>query len=105
MIPVRILPLVLLLAGCGPLWIAVAPGTPPMECTAVRLAARGWTVDTAYTDSLRIRVTRREDPYEYVTVGEILPSGGLYVSIDSDWFRVDVEPRDHIGSSWTTRWR
>ncbi|HLM67979.1 MAG TPA: hypothetical protein VK358_10655, partial [Longimicrobium sp.] len=86
----RILALALLLAACGPRWIAVAPGTPPVECAAARLAARGWVVDTAYTDSTRLRVVMIEEGGISVdTVTAELqdpPPGGSYVKRESRWW-------------------
>lgn len=87
------------LAACGTRWIEVAPGTPPIECVSARLAARGWTVDPARTDSVRIRVTKREGIYEYIVTGQILPpDSSSYVRVNAEWWRHNVDPPHHIGS-------
>lgn len=82
----RILPFVLLLGACGPGWVAVAPGTAPMQCAASRLAARGYAVDTAFTDSVRLRVIWRSEPGFHVDTLTVQPapsSSQSYWSLES----------------------
>ncbi|HYW13875.1 MAG TPA: hypothetical protein VE871_18070 [Longimicrobium sp.] len=82
----RILPLVLLLAACGPGWVAVAPGTAPMQCAATRLAAHGYLVDTTFTDDFRLRVVRLDEPGFYVdtlTVEPAPPLSSSYWAVES----------------------
>jgi hypothetical protein len=97
----RIFPLLLLLAACGPRWIAVAPGTAPIQCAAARLAARGWAVDSAYTDSIRIRVIMIESgglSVDTVTAELRDPEiGGSYVRLQSRWWYGEGAARRHVG--------
>ncbi|HST62501.1 MAG TPA: hypothetical protein VLK84_27600 [Longimicrobium sp.] len=82
----RILPLLLLLAACGPGWVAVAPGTAPMQCAATRLAARGYLVDTTFTDEFRLRVVRLDEPGFHVdtlTVEPAPPPSSSYWAVES----------------------
>jgi hypothetical protein len=82
----RVLPLVLLLAACGPGWVAVAPGTTPMQCAASRLAARGYLVDTTFTDAFRLRVVRLDEPGFYVdtlTLAPAPPAASTYWDVES----------------------
>lgn len=97
-----LLPLALVLAAaCGPRFIAVAPGTPPMECTALRLAARGWTVDTVFTNHRRIRVVRHEEPgfsVDTVTAQVFSPPSIFYTRTDSRWWYGEGDTHRRVGS-------
>jgi hypothetical protein len=98
----RILPLLVLLAGCGTRWIDVPPGTPPTACAAARLAARGWVVDTAYTDSSHLRVVLIEKgglSVDTVTAELLDPRpGGSYVHVESRWWYGEGPARRYMGS-------
>ena len=97
----RILPFVLLLAACGPHFIAVAPGTAPMECTALRLAARGWVVDTVFTNRRRIRVVRHEEPgfsVDTVTAQIFSPPSRFYTRAESRWWYGEGDTHRRVGS-------
>lgn len=99
MMIIRPLSLLVLFAACGPHWIDVAPGTPPIQCVAARLAARGWTVDTARTDSIHVRVTRQEGKYDYVVTGEMLfPPQTSYVRVEAEWWSTEDGRRRRVGS-------
>lgn len=91
------LPVLLLLAACGSAWIAVAPGTAPMECTALRLSARGWQVDHTFTDSTRIRVIKRDGISVDTVTGLILPPPE-YSRVNSDWWWGKGPDRHRVGS-------
>lgn len=100
MILLRIFPILVLLAACGPRFIAVAPGTPTIPCAAARLAARGWVVDTAYTDSVRIRVVKHEargNSVDTVTAELIPPPSTSLVRMESRWWYGEGDARRHMG--------
>lgn len=91
----------LLLAACGTRWIQVAPGTPVIECTALRLAARGWVVDTVFTNARRIRVVKHEEPgfsVDTVTAQLLSPPATQHVRIESRWWYGEGDEHTHAGS-------
>lgn len=57
---IRILPLLLLLAACIPQrverWVPVPENAGPLACTALRLEARGYTVDTTQAGVIRATI-------------------------------------------------
>lgn len=96
----RILPVFLLLAGCTKLWINVAPGTPPMECTALRLSARGWTVDAPFSDSTHLRVIKQEGlSVDTVTAEILFPPETRFVRVESAWWGGKANARQRVGSN------
>jgi hypothetical protein len=96
----RILSLFLLLAACSRVWIPVAPGTAPMDCTALRLSARGWTVDAPFTDSTHLRVVKREGASVDTVTAEILfPPDTSFVRVESDWWAGKANARQRVGSN------
>jgi hypothetical protein len=97
---ILILPFVLLAAACGTRWVAVAPGTATIECTAIRLAARGWIVDTVYTNHRRIRVILVEEgglSVDTVTAQLLSPPATSYVRMESRWWYGEGAARRHMG--------
>jgi hypothetical protein len=97
---ILVLPLVLLLAACGTRWIAVAPGTPPIECAASRLAARGWVVDTVFTNHRRIRAIFVEEgglSVDTVTAQLLSPPETSIVHVNSRWWYGTGAERRHMG--------
>lgn len=96
---IRILPLALLLAACAARarpWAPVPAGTDPTACTAVRLAARGYAVDTAKANV--IQATFREPDWETVVTATVLPPGDRdRIRITSNLFDLRGGKRESIG--------
>lgn len=95
----RILPLLLLLASCAARakpWAPVPAGTEPTACTAIRLVARGYAVDT--TQANVIRATFTEPDWETVVTATVLPPGDRdRIRITSDLFDLRGGKRESIG--------
>jgi len=97
---VRMVPLVLLLAACSRIWIDVAEGTSPIDCAGLRLSARGYVVDHAFTDSIRLRVIKQEGAAVDTITAEILfPPDTAYVRVESDWWAGKPNARERVGSN------
>ena len=98
---IRILPLLLLLAACVgrrvERWVPVPENASPLACTALRLQARGYAVDT--TEAGVIRATIGGFDWEVIVTATQQPAGSLDPwRIRSDLFSLRDGGRRRFGT-------